>query len=349
MDLLIFLLTLSLLVFVHEAAHFLAAKRSGVEIDEFGFGLPPRLWGRKVGGTIYSLNLLPIGGFVRLKGESGEIMGFGDRGSFSRASRRNRSLIIVAGVLGNLLLAYFIFSLLFLVGYPGFSGHVIVEEVNGGSPAETAGLKGGDVVRFVDGQVVKGVDELVAVIDKKRGQSVGLVLERESQLVETEATPRLDPPSGQGPLGVRLGMKGGIAYEKPPIFLVPVRALVEVGRSLYLVVIGFYSMIRTLLAFDVPQGVTGIVGIYKLSSEAAGIDWRVFLQFVALLSVNLAVFNILPLPALDGGRLLFVFLEKIFRRRISAGIENAVNNLGLAFFILIFVLITLHDIQRFWG
>ena len=349
MNVLVFLLTLSVLVFVHEFAHFLAAKRAGVEVEEFGFGLPPRLFGRKFKGTLYSLNLLPVGGFVRLKGESGEVLGFGDRGSFSHASKKDRAFIILAGVLGNLVLAFFIFLILSLVGNPRFSGQVIVDGVSQGSPAFLSGLKSGDVISRIDQVVVDDMSKLVQYTDAHRGQEVELTLIREGQEVKVTAVPRVNPPENEGPLGVRLNIKGEIVYDRSSIFLAPVKAFEEVARSVYLVFFGLFSIIKTLLTFNVPQGVTGVVGIYKLSSEASGIGWRVFLQFVALLSVNLAVFNSLPIPALDGGRLIFVLAEKVLKRRISSKVETVVNNVGLAFLLVIFVLITISDIKKFWG
>lgn len=349
MAVLLFLLTLSLLVFVHEAGHFIAARRSGVQVEEFGFGLPPRIFGRKIGQTLYSLNLLPIGGFVRLKGESsGEVLGFGEPGSFSGAGRKRRALIIISGVIGNLLLSYLLYLLLFVIGNPRLSGKVIVDEVSSSSPAAVAGLNKGDVVKEVNGEAVEEIGKLVSVTNKERGREVRLKILRGGSLIAVKATPRLNPPSGEGPLGIKLNFKGEIAYDRYPIYLAPFYAGREVWRGLGMMANGLTSALRSLFAVKVPQGVTGVVGIYKLTADASSLGLRVFLQFVSLLSLNLFVFNLLPFPALDGGRLIFVFLEKILGRRVSPKIENAVNNLGLALLLTIFVLITASDIKRFF-
>ena len=349
MSLILFAIVLSILVFVHEFCHFLAAKKSGVDVEEFGFGLPPRLFGKKFKGTIYSINLLPVGGFVRLKGESGETLGFGDQGSFESASKKNRVFIITAGVLGNLIFAFFIFLFLYIAGYPRFVGQVIIDGINKDSPAEKAGIKTGDTIVKVDRLIVDGASDLVSYTTSHKEQGIELTIVRDGQQSVFSITPRANPPSGEGPLGVKLMTRGSVVYDKYSIIEAPLRALKEVGRSVYLVLFGFFGMLRTLFSFNVPQGVTGVVGIYKLTQEASGIGFRVLLQFVALLSVNLFVFNILPLPALDGGRLLFIFIETIFKKKISPRIENTVNSLGLAILLAIFVLITISDIRRYWG
>lgn len=347
MSIIIFVVVLSLLVFVHEFSHFLAAKKSGVDVEEFGFGLPPRIFGKKFKGTIYSINLLPVGGFVRLKGEGGEELGFENQGSFSSASKKNRVFIITAGVLGNISLAFFIFLFLHVAGYPRFAGQVVIDGVNKDSPAEISGVKKGDTIIKIDNQAVDSASDLVSYTQSHKGVKVGFTLLREEQQITVTIIPRVSPKSGEGPLGVSLITKGHVVYDKYSIIKAPLKALEELGRSIYLVFFGLFSLLRTLFSFNVPQGVTGVVGIYKLTQEASGIGFRVLLQFVALLSVNLFVFNILPIPALDGGRLLFIFLEIISKKKISPRIENTVNNIGLAVLLAVFVLITISDIRRY--
>lgn len=349
MSLLVFLLTLSVLVFVHEFAHFLVAKRSGVDVEEFGFGLPPRIMGKKFKGTLYSLNLLPIGGFVKLKGETGEVLGFGDRNSFAAASKKSRALIVLAGVLGNLLLAYLIFILLFIIGNPRLSGKTTIEAVSDGSPAEAVGLKSGDVINNAAGEEVEAASRLIEIINRYKGSAVTIGVTRGGEKLSFTVTPRVNPPENEGPLGVRLGFKGGIVYERTGPLKAPIRALTEIGNMLGVMVSTLGQTVQTLLSAQVPQGLTGVVGIYKLTEEASQVGLRVYLQFVALLSLNLFLFNLLPIPALDGGRFLFISVETVLRRPVPARAENLANNLGLAFLLLIFVLITLSDLKRFWG
>lgn len=348
MSIIIFLLTLSVLVFVHEFGHFIAAKKSGVDVEEFGFGLPPRIFGKHFKGTIYSINLLPIGGFVRLKGEGGEVLGFGNEGSFSAAPKKKRALIIVAGVFGNLLLSYLILTFLFVVGSPRLSGKITIDEINKSSPAELVGVKPGDIILSANGKSIDDSATLIQITNGNKGKEMTLSLKRGSETVDLKIVPRVTHPENEGPLGVKLSTVGEIVYDKYSVFIAPLEALKAIGANLVLMFMALVSMLQSLLSVKVPEGVTGVVGIYKLSTEASQIGVRVFLQFVSLVSLNLFVFNLLPLPALDGGRLLFVILEKIFKKRISLRIENAINNFGMAFLLLIFVLITFSDIKRFY-
>lgn len=349
MSILIFLVTLSILVFVHELGHFLVAKKSGVKVEEFGFGLPPRLFGRKVGETLYSVNLLPIGGFVKLKGEEGgEVAGFGDADSFASIKPIRRVAIVVAGVLGNLLLAYFIFLVLFAtVGSPKISGQVKIAEVVRETPAAAAPLLPGDIVRAVNNFKVERPDEFVEETNRHRGQEVTLKLERQGREIVVKITPRLKPPSGQGPLGVRLGFEGGLAYERVGLSESPLRAASEVVAQVRLMLKGLYKMLSGLFAGQVPQDVTGVVGIYKISAQAYQAGLRIFAQFVAIVSLNLFIFNLLPIPALDGGRLLFILPELFFKKKVPQKVEKFVNNLGLVLLLTIFLLVTIRDFQRF--
>jgi regulator of sigma E protease len=349
-SLLRFGLVLSLLVFVHELGHFLAAKWRKVAVEEFGFGLPPRLWGKKFRGTVYSLNLFPVGGFVKLKGEDPEVAGFGDADSFSVKSKKSRAAIIVAGVLGNLVLAWLIFSFLFAVGNPELSGRVQIEEVAPGSPAESAGLKREDIVVSVNNRAVKVPEDLILEVNREVGQEVVLQIDRQGQALQMRLVPRLEPPVGEGPLGVKIALvEPQVRLKTYPLWHAPFYGALELGRILKEMLGGMGSLVRSALSRQaIPVGVSGVVGIKALTDVAAEMGKRFFLQFVALLSLNLLIFNLLPIPALDGGRLLFVGLEAILRRKLNPKIEKIANNLGLAFLLLLFVLITIQDIERFW-
>jgi len=349
-SLLRFGLVFSLLVFVHELGHFLVAKWRKVAVEEFGFGLPPRLWGRKFRGTIYSLNFIPLGGFVKLKGEDPEVAGFGDADSFRVRSKKSRAAIILAGVLGNLTLAWLIFSFLFAVGNPSISGKVTIEEVYAGSPAERAGLQKGDVVLAIDGQEVKTTEELILVVGQKAGYIVKLDLDRKGQALQIQLVPRLEPPAGEGPLGVSIALTDPqVSLTTYPFWQAPRYALLEVGRTLQSMLWGFGAMLgRLFTRGEVPTEVTGVVGIKVMTDVAASMGGRFFLQFMALLNLNLFLFNLLPLPALDGGRLLFVGFEAVLKRKLNPKVEKLANNLGLAFLLLLSALVTIKDIVTFW-
>lgn len=342
-----FLLVLSVLVFVHEFGHFLAAKKSGVKVEEFGFGLPPRIFGRKIGDTLYSLNLLPIGGFVKLKGEEGEVLGFGSEGSFAVASNPKRLFIVVAGVLGNLLLAYLIFVLLFLVGNPTLAGKVKISDVAKNSPAEASQIKPGDSVLMVGGKSVSEPQDFINNVNSKKGNKVTITVEREGKTLNLAAMPRVNPPSGEGPLGVVVGFDGHLTYKKVGFGQAFALAGQEIYKDLSLMILGLKNMVAEVFAGKAPAEVTGVVGIYKISTQALEIGIRIYLQLVALISLNLFMFNLLPIPALDGGRLLFILIETFTRRKISPKVEKAANNFGLATLLVLFVLVTIRDIKRF--
>jgi len=343
-------LVFSLLVFVHELGHFLMAKWRKVAVEEFGFGLPPRLWGKKFRGTMYSLNFIPLGGFVKLKGEDPEVAGFGDANSFSVKSKKSRTAIIIAGVLGNLALAWLIFSLLFAVGNPSVSGKVTIEEVYAGSPAEGVGLQKGDVVLAIDEQKVKTTEELILAVEQKAGRVVKLEIDRKGLALQMAVVPRVEPPEDEGPLGVSIALTDPqVSLTTYPFWQAPGYALLEVGKILKSMFLGFGAMLgRLFTRGEIPTEVTGVVGIKAMTDVAASMGERFFLQFMALLNLNLFLFNLLPLPALDGGRLLFVGFEAVLKRKLNPKIEKLANNLGLAFLLLLSALVTIKDIATFW-
>lgn len=347
MSVLVFLLALSILVFVHEFGHFIAAKKSGVKVEEFGFGLPPRIFGRKIGDTLYSINLLPIGGFVKLKGEEGEVLGFGSEGSFASAPNSKRLIIVLAGVIGNLLLAYLIFVLLFLVGNPTMAGKVKISGVAKDSPAEASQIKPGDYVLKVDGKEVPEPSDFISRVNSQKGNKVTVTVEREGKTLNLVAIPRLKPPSGEGPLGVVVGFDSHLTYKRAGFGDALILAGQEIYKDLNLMVLGLKSMVTEIFKGKAPADVTGVVGIYKISTQALETGFRIYLQLVALISLNLFMFNILPIPALDGGRLLFILIETFTRRKISPKVEKVVNNFGLATLLVLFVLVTIRDIKRF--
>ncbi len=340
----------SLLVFVHELGHFLVAKWRKVVVEEFGFGLPPRIWGKKIKGTIYSFNWIPLGGFVKLKGEDPEAAFIGDVDSFSVKSKKSRTAIVLAGVLGNLLLAWLIFSFLFAIGNPGISGKVVIEEVVSGSPAEVVGLQKGDTVLTIDGQEVGTTEDLIFRVKERAGSMVNLRVNRSGQTLEFQPIPREKPPVDEGPLGVKIALiDPQVNLVTYPFWQAPWYALVEIGGILKEMVWGFGSMIaRIFTQGRVPTEVTGVVGIKVLTDVAAEMGKRFFLQFIALLNLNLFIFNLLPVPALDGGRLLFVGLEVLLRRKLDPKVERMANSISLAFLLLLSALVTIQDISRFW-
>jgi regulator of sigma E protease len=378
--LIVFILILSILIFVHELGHFLAAKKAGILVEEFGFGLPPRIWGKKVGETIYSLNALPIGGFVKLYGENGEdevasvepVINEG-RAYFEK-SIWQRTAVLLAGVTMNLLLAIVAFSILYFVyGIPTKTGKIKIVGIAKDSPAEMAQLKPDDLVIAIDGQRIEKTEEFVKLAKEKAGKTVRLEIQREKDnpcqesqkvlggMASREATvtcqdgnllvsliPRENPPADEGPLGVAIS---DTEMRKYPWWQMPFLGAREGFKESLswggMILGGLKNTLVTLvLKGQVPKDVAGPVGIFQITGEATKNGVLAVLQFLGILSVNLAIINILPLPALDGGRLIFLGYEAVTRKKANPKVESWVNTAGMAFLLALMLLITVNDILR---
>ncbi|KKU94235.1 MAG: RIP metalloprotease RseP [Candidatus Jorgensenbacteria bacterium GW2011_GWA1_48_13] len=335
---------LSLLILVHEFGHFLAAKLSGVKVEEFGLGFPPRLFGKKIGETIYSINLLPFGGFVRIFGEDGSEETKRDEKSFSNQPISHRSAIILAGVIMNVILGWLILSLVFAIGAPE---HLMIAEVAPGSPAAEAKLKSGDVIleartREVLSDPVRS-SAFVDLVENAPGE-VFLKLKRGKDVFETTLAPRREPPAGQGPIGVSL-VEIGIPSE--PILKSFYRGLTATFRTLVLVAVGLWTFFsRLFVSPEVLETVAGPVGIFALSAQAGYLGLVYLFQLLAFISLNLAVLNLIPFPALDGGRFLLLIIEKIKGKPISRRFQVVVNAAGFVFLIVLMLIVTWRDVLR---
>ena len=318
MALIPFLIIFSLLIFVHEGGHFILSKLFGVSVSEFGFGYPPRIWGKKFKGTLYSINLIPFGGFARIKGTEGEFSGVGDADSFAIQPMWKRVVITAGGVLGNFILAWVLFAILFVTGNPTPAGKVYVEEVAEDSPVAVVGIAAGDYILSFEGEKVETSDELIALIVENVGKLSVMEVERGGESRLAAAVPRADPPEGEGALGFTIST--GISYEKMPVWKVPFAALAETAMT-----VGLMVKFAVQLVGDLLKGQTVLVGgpvaILALTGTYVSYGIRIFIQFVALLSVNLVVVNLLPIPALDGGRLVFVAIEAVRGKKVSPRTE----------------------------
>lgn len=351
---LIFTAVLSLLVFVHEFGHFITAKKAGIRVDEFGFGFPPRAFGIKRGGTVYSINWIPLGGFVKIKGEAGESSR--DKDSFANKSAWTRGLVLTAGVIMNVLLAWTLLSVGYLIGMPQViedlspyakvsDPKVQIVSVLKGSPAEKAGLEEGDAVTAIGGMPVSSTDDIRTFTSAREGQTVTVTVRRKDQLIEKDVVPAMIKETGKPGMGVALVKTGFVSY---PFWLAPVQGAVATWAFMKEILSAFFGLIKDLF---VQQKVTvefsGPVGIAILTSEVAKLGIRYLLQFTALLSLNLAVINILPFPALDGGRVLFLVIEKIRGRAVSRRIEVTAHNIGFALLMMLVLFVTFHDVAKF--
>lgn len=450
---LIFGVILFVLVVIHEWGHYIAAKKSGVIVEEFGFGLPPRVWGRKFGPapkpgqedtrTLWSINLLPLGGFVRPRGEDSTIYDPTDRRNMQNAPLINRIAIVLAGPFMNFVLGILLFAIVYsIVGIPKSNGvfvssvypivqnelslqsgdkiasvdgqeirsitqldlllsskdgkevtiavqdqsgtsndytitvnkeqfpGVFVERVNENSPASEKGIEKGDVVLSADSQAVNSVAELRQVIASKLGNEVVLELLKSNGVRESvPVLARSNPPEGQGALGVVLNspvsglgalIEQDLTVEKYAWYIMPFAGIQQGFRDTYdltrQILPALADIGKSLFAEQkVPEGVGGPVQIAGVvsqlcvlrdptSQQIVGIEPVSCMQIAALLSINLAVFNLLPIPALDGGRFAFYLVEAITRRRVSPRIENWAHTIGFALLILLMILVTYNDI-----
>ncbi len=338
-----FLIILTILVLIHELGHFLVARFIGVHVEEFGLGLPPQAWGKKIGKTVYSLNWLPIGGFVRLAGEDDPTPHEASRGKMSQyfwaRSKKERSLILIAGVFMNFVLAVAITAGLLVGGVHEPSGKVHVERVVPNSPAEKAGFLEGDIlVSFTTPK------ELIDFVNAEKGNTVTLSVRRGDQDLTMTATPRVDVPPGEGPLGVAIS---DLELRKYSLSEAPGKALgINLSRARDMLV-SLGSVIWRLITLRPPQAdVAGPIGIAQVTGQAIKFGWTAVLEFASILSLNLAVLNILPIPALDGGRLAFVFLEKAMGRKIRPAFEKSTHQIGMIILLGLIVLVSINDILR---
>ena len=344
MDILIFVIALSVLVLVHEFGHFFAAKITGVKVEEFGLGLPPRIVGKKFGGTLWSLNWLPIGGFCKLEGEDlTDKKYLKSKSSFLNKNPWQKALIVLGGVLMNLVLAVVIFTTVYSVlGVPTETNQVKIVEINKNSPAEKAGLKIGDWVRSVDGVVVKTPNELTNEVLKFKGKTVTLMTDKQI-VIEVRA----NPPAGEGSMGVAISNTEMIKPRWFEFYKGIGAGFKEACFWGKIIATGVGQMIGGLVMGKVPKDVSGPIGMYEATSSInKNQGLLAVIHFFGIVSVNLAIVNVLPFPALDGGRIIFVVYEMITKKKANQKFEAMVNNIGMLILLSMIVLITAGDVMR---
>lgn len=336
-----FLVVIAVLILVHELGHLITAKASGVRVDEFGLGFPPRLLSIRRGETRYSLNAIPLGGFVKMAGEEDPKV----PGSLASKGIGTRLLVLSAGSLMNALLPLLLFSIAFMVPHNLVTGQVVVEEVALNSPAARAGIEAGDVIVSINDKPVHNIGDLHRYIHLNLGKEVTLLIKHSDSTTEdARVIPRWKPPEGQGAIGimVRLSNPTIISRYYPFWKAIPM----GVGECIETFVI-FKNGILSMIIGATPVAVTGPVGIAQITGEVARAGISPLLEFAAFLSINLAIINIFPLPALDGGRIAFVLLEWVRRgKRVSPKTEGLVHFIGFAMLMALILVITYHDIIR---
>jgi regulator of sigma E protease len=341
--------SLFFLIILHEFSHFLAAKKSGVFVEEFGIGYPPRIFGKKIGETLYSLNLLPFGAFVKLEGK------IGDKG-FSGQPLSKRIIIVLAGVISFWVISSLIFIFLFKIGMPiaisdeefSSTAKVQIVEVAKNSPAEIAGLKVGDVIKEFKIQgskyKIEKVKELQDLTQKYKGEKVVLTIERGKEIFEVEITPRINPPRGEGPMGIVLAR---MDIKKYPLLKSIFEGIKMTGGLTFAIIKQYFLAIENSFK-GIPTGVemTGPVGIFNIMYQTSKIGRIYFFNLLATISIYLAIFNVLPIPALDGGKLLFLAIEGIRKKAVSPETEKKVTAFFFGILVILAILVTIKDIKQ---
>ncbi|MDP3997207.1 MAG: RIP metalloprotease RseP [Candidatus Andersenbacteria bacterium] len=355
LTILVILGLLLVLVLAHELGHFATAKWFGCGVEEFGFGFPPRLVAWKRGGTVYSLNLLPIGGFVKIKGEDMAEEKPGPN-SFGNKLAYQRVIILAAGVFMNVVAAFVLLTVQAVVGVPTLitdqnapatsSQQTYVLEVSPGSPADQAGVKSLDRIVSIAGVNTPGIAQIQEISQENAGKSVALVLDRSGQEIPVSLEPRVNPPENEGSMGIALAATGLVKktwWQAPWAGLQRTWDITRLTAEQFTIITG-----RLFHGQSVGADVSGPVGIAIYANEATKMGLSYVLEFAALISLNLAIINILPFPALDGSRILFVLVEKMRGRKIAGRTEQITHTVGFALLLLLMVLITFKDIRKFF-
>lgn len=381
---LLFILVLSVVVLVHEAGHFFVAKWSGMKVYEFGWGFPPRafgvykdpktkkfvwVWGsgkgnlKEVAGssetieefpsTLYSVNWLPIGGFVKIKGENDPNPG---PDSFAAKSRTKRLATLLAGVVMNFLLAALLLSAGLMYGLPGRADpndkhaiqvsnpYVFIQTVQGDSPAVRAGLEPGDIIRKLNGEPVLGGVEFTESLREKSDKVQVLEIDRNGTILEKAVTPQILDPGGAPRIGVGLGEAGLVRY---PWYWAIIRGFQGAWFGLISIFTSLYLLLKNLiLGNGMTMALSGPVGIAVAVGESARMGINYLISITAMISLSLAAMNVLPIPALDGGRVLFVVIEGIFRKKVPAKVEQIAHAAGFVSLLILIVVITWRDIVK---
>ncbi|MDP1883809.1 MAG: RIP metalloprotease RseP [Candidatus Moranbacteria bacterium] len=367
----IFIIILGVLIFVHELGHFVTARRNGVKADEFGFGFPPRMagfvrdeatgkfkfvWGNKdieSKHTVYSINWIPLGGFVKIKGEDGS--GVAEPDSFAAKKAWPRIKILAAGVAMNLVFAWLAISLSLMIGAPEAIDYAAGTDVPGSkiqisqvmpdSPAERAGLKVGDeIIRSSDGRLIFGnISDFQNFNKGNSNKEVAFDIKRGDETISIKAVP--EEKDGQGVIGVSLVQTVVVKY---PAYQAIWKGAVAVYDLTILILVSLGGILASIFTgHGVGADVSGPIGIAILTKQVAALGFVHILQFAAMLSINLAIINALPIPALDGGRIMFILIEKIKGSPISQKAEQMMHTVGFMLLILLMIAVTLRDVFKF--
>ncbi len=332
---------LSVLILVHELGHFIFAKATGVPVEEFGIGFPPRIFGKKWRGTIYSINWIPFGGFNRIAGEIDPAVpkGLASRGYGVRL------LVLSGGIIMNLLLPFVLLAVAFMVPHNIVDGKVLVENVSAGSPAATAGIETGDYIIAINDRPVKSAGDLARNVQLHLGAEMDVTVLHADNATETVSlVPRWRPPADEGAIGIEYKVVNpAIVSESLPFW----EAIPAGARSCIETLVLYKNGIVGMIMGTVPFVPAGPVGIVQVAGEVAHSGVSPVLELTAFISIAIAITQIIPFPALDGGRIIFVLIEWARRgKRVSPRVEGIVHTIGFIILLAVLVLITYQDIYR---
>ncbi len=351
MTVIIFLIVLAVLIFVHELGHFLLARACSIRVDAFALGFGPKLFGKTIGETTYSLNLIPFGGYVKIFGENPDddsLNGPDKERSFVYKNKLQQILVLIAGISFNFIFAWIIISFAFSLGvsasvesYPEYKDqmkdqHIAITSVSAGSPADKAGLKGGDVL------VANSLEQIQKDINDSQLNGIVISYTRNG----IASTTKIFAKEGIVPNKYAIGIAmDNIATLKLPFYKAIVESVRFTLNTILRTFLGLYDLLVGIFhGTSNLSSVTGPVGIAGLIGDAARLGFTYLIMFTAIISINLGVLNLIPFPALDGGRILFVIIEAIIRRPIKPAIANTINAIGFGLLILLMIVVTYRDI-----
>ncbi len=343
-----FIIVLSVLVIVHEFGHFIVAKKTGVAVEKFSIGFGPEIFGITKGRTRYLISLVPLGGYVKLAGETQEEPIKGERWEYLSRTVGERSRIIFAGPLLNYLLAFLIFSFIFAVGYPTLTTEV--GRVLPDYPGEAAGIKRGDRILKIDGKDVNNWEDVTRIIHTNKDAELGLLIEREGELIVLKVFPKSEELNTIFGSKKRVGLIGIVPSDEISYVKYGILESVYMGgkKLLGLTYITYRALWASITgAVPFKESITGPIGIFYITGHAARLGFVYLLHFMGILSASLAIFNLLPVPVLDGGHLLFLAIEKIRRRPLSYRVQEHIAQAGLVLLICLMVFVFYNDFIRF--
>jgi len=342
MTLIAVLLVLSLLILIHELGHFAVAKLTGIRVEEFGLGYPPRLLTvARRGDTEYTINAIPFGGFVRMLGEEDPT----HPDSFAAKSKLARAGSLLAGSFMNIVLAFLLFIGVGLIGFDIPTGSVAIVGVAAGSPAAVAGLQEGDTILSIDGLTVRNTYELGRYTKERLDETVTLSIKRGEETMPVRLTPRQEPPANEGAMGVIIQTVDIVGADKLRYSLW--EAIPMAGRMLVDIVVAIFAGVADMIQGVIAPDITGPVGIVAATGEIAKSGLIALMQFTAFLSIQLAIFNLLPFPGLDGGRLAFIALEALRGgKRVAPEREGLVHLVGMAILVGLLLIVSYQDVVR---